>query len=112
MQIRTLLMLVVLGAIVLFAALNWSSFMAPTTMSLGFAAVQAPLGLILLGLMALLTALFLVFVVYLQTSVLLETRRHARELQTQRELADQAEASRFTGKADGSCRRYHIQWHR
>jgi hypothetical protein len=35
-------------------------------------------------------------VVYLQTSVIFEWRRHAKELQTQRELADQAEASRFT----------------
>jgi hypothetical protein len=43
-----------------------------------------------------LTVLFLLFLVYLQTSVLLDTRRHTRELQTQRELADKAEASRFT----------------
>jgi hypothetical protein len=38
----------------------------------------------------LITALFLVFVVYLQTSVLLETRRQAREIKPSRELADQA----------------------
>jgi hypothetical protein len=43
-----------------------------------------------------LTAFFLVFIVYLQSSVLLEARRHAKELQANRELADQAEASRFT----------------
>ena len=43
-----------------------------------------------------LTLLFLVYVVYLQSSVLIESRRYARELQAQRELADQAEASRFS----------------
>ena len=96
MPLRTVLLLVVLAAIALFAALNWSAFLAPTTLTLGFAEVQAPLGLIMLGLVAVLTALFLAYLVYLQTTVLLESRRHAKELQAQRELADQAEASRFT----------------
>jgi hypothetical protein len=50
----------------------------------------------MLGMLAFLTALFLVFMVYLQTSVLLEARRHAKELQANRDLTDQAEASRFT----------------
>lgn len=96
MQIRTLTLLLVLGAVAAFAALNWSAFMAPTTLSLGVAEVQAPLGLIMLGLIAVITALFLLFVVYMQTTVLLEARRHARELQANRDLADKAEASRVT----------------
>jgi hypothetical protein len=96
MKIRTLFLLIVLVAISVFAALNWNVIMMPTTLSLGVAVVEAPLGLVMLGILAFLTALFLVFVVYLQTSALLEARRHARELQSNRELADQAEASRFT----------------
>ncbi|MES2499380.1 MAG: LapA family protein [Pseudomonadota bacterium] len=76
--------------------LNWSTIMAPTTLNLGVAEVNAPLGLVMLGMIAVLTALFLIFIVYLQTSVLFEARRHAKELQTNRELADKAEASRFT----------------
>ncbi|BBP05822.1 hypothetical protein TPL01_07290 [Sulfuriferula plumbiphila] len=96
MKVRTLFLLIVLGATAVFAALNWNAFMAPATLSLGFASVQAPLGLIMLGLLILLTAFFLIFVVYLQTSVLFDTRRHARELQASRELADKAEASRLT----------------
>ncbi|SRR6266705_2982477 len=86
MPLRTILILVVLGAIALFAALNWEAFAAPTTLRLGFGTVEAPLGLIMLGLTALLAFLFLVFVTYLQTSVLIEGRRHARELEAQREL--------------------------
>ena len=35
-------------------------------------------------------------VAYIQGTVLVETRRHAKELAAQRELADKAEASRFT----------------
>lgn len=96
MKARTLLLLLALGAIAAFTALNWSAFMTPTTLSLGVAVVQAPLGLVMLGLVAFLAALFLVFVVYLQTSGLMEARRHARELQANRELAEQAETSRFT----------------
>ncbi|HWU96951.1 MAG TPA: LapA family protein [Oxalicibacterium sp.] len=96
MQIRTLLFVIVLGAIGGLAALNWEAFNTPTPLWLGVTTVQAPLGLVMLGLTALLTALFLVFIVYLQSSILLEARRHAKELQANRELADQAEASRFT----------------
>lgn len=96
MKVRTLLLLVVLGVIAVFSALNWSAFMAPTILSLGFSTIQAPLGLIMLGALILLTAFFLVFVVYLQTSVLLDTRRQAREMQTNRELMEKAETSRFT----------------
>ena len=96
MPLRTVVLLIVLALVAVFAVLNWSAFMAPTTLSLGIAQVQAPLGLIMLALMAILTALFLTYLVYVQTTVLLESRRHAKELQAQRVLADQAEASRFT----------------
>ena len=95
MYLRTLLIALALGALALFTALNWSAFTAPTTLSVIFATVEAPLGLLLLGIVVLLAALFLIYVVYLQSSVLLETRRHARELHTQRELAEHAEISRI-----------------
>lgn len=96
MKLHSLLLLLVLAVIVAFAALNWGVFISPTELSLGYTTVNMPLGLIMLGLLAVVTTLFLVFVVYLQGSVLLEARRHSRELQVNRELADQAEASRFT----------------
>src|SRR5437773_12580648 len=82
MRLRSILLLVVVGVIALFAALNWEAFTAPTTLRLGFGTMEAPLGLIMLGVTVLLTLLFLVFVTYLQASVLLEGRRHARELGT------------------------------
>jgi biopolymer transport protein ExbB/TolQ len=95
MYLRTILILVVLGALVLFTAVNWNAFTTPTSLSVIFATVEAPLGLILLGIVAMLAVLFLLYVAYLQSSVLFETRRHGRELQAQRELAEQAESSRF-----------------
>ena len=96
MPLRTLLLGVVLVLVALFAALNWSAFMTPMTLSLLFANVEAPLGLVMLGILVLLTVLFLGYLLYIQTAVLFDARRTARELQAQRDLADEAEASRFT----------------
>ena len=96
MYLRTLFLVLALGALALFTAANWSAFIAPTTLSVIFATIEeAPLGLVLLSVVVLLTALFLIYVVNLQSSVLFETRRHARELHAQRELAEHAEISRL-----------------
>ena len=96
MKIRVFVLFGVFALLIVFMILNWATIMAPTELNLGVAQVNAPLGLVMLGMIALLTALFLIYIVYLQTTVLLEARRHAKELQTNRELADKAEASRFT----------------
>lgn len=96
MKSRTIFLLLVLAAIAGFSLLNWGAFITPTTLNLGVADVQAPLGLIMLGALVLVAAVFLVYILYLQTTVLLDTRQHTKELQSNRKLADQAEASRFT----------------
>lgn len=96
MKLLTLLLLLILAAFSAFATLNWRVFVTPTELSLGLATVQMPLGMVMLGLLVLVTALFLIFVVYLQTTTMLEIRRHSRELKASRDLADKAEASRFT----------------
>ena len=96
MKLQSLLLLIILAVIAIFAGLNWGVFVSPTELSVGYTTINMPLGLIMLCLLASVTTLFLVFVVYLQGSVLLEARRHSKELQANRELADQAEASRFT----------------
>ncbi|SFM46868.1 Signal transduction histidine kinase [Variovorax sp. OV329] len=96
MSLRTGFMLVVVLLIAALAALNWGLLVQPTVMSLGFMQVTAPLGLVMLGLTALLAVASLAYVFYLQGSVMLETRRHSKEMQVQRDLADKAEASRFT----------------
>jgi uncharacterized integral membrane protein len=95
MKLRTLLLLLVLLAVVLFAALNWTVITTPTMLSLLVTTVEAPLGLVMLGMLVLLGGLFAVFAGYLQTTTLLDARQHAKELQAQRKLADQAEASRL-----------------
>ncbi len=96
MGLRTGFLLAVVVLIAALAALNWGVLATPVLMSIGFMQVTAPLGVIMLGLTVLLGILFAAYVVSLQSSVLMDSRRHAKEMQTQRDLADKAEASRFT----------------
>lgn len=96
MKTRTVLLIVFLMLILIFAAVNWAEFTRPAELSLLVTTVQAPLGLVMLGLTVLLTGVFIAYALYLQTSMLLEARRHTKELHIQRELADHAEVSRIT----------------
>lgn len=90
------LLMVVVLLIAALAALNWSLLVTPVDMWVGFMTVSAPFGLIMLALTALLGLMFLFYVFYLQSTVMIDTRLHTKEMQAQRELADRAEASRFT----------------
>ncbi|UCU97881.1 LapA family protein [Acidovorax radicis] len=96
MHLRSIVLLVTALAIAALAALNWPTLAAPTLVSLGVVTFDAPLGLLMLALTTLLGIVCIVYVLSLQGSVLMETRRHTKEMQVQRELADKAEASRFT----------------
>ena len=95
-MVRAIALFLVLLLIGLFAVLNWDAFTALSALNLGVTTVQAPLGLIMLALVAFLCVLFTVWVISFQAGSLMEARRMTRELQVQRDLADKAEASRFT----------------
>ncbi|GGH61937.1 hypothetical protein GCM10010975_26150 [Comamonas phosphati] len=96
MNLRTFSLLIVVALIALLAALNWHTLATPSAVSLGVAEIQAPLGVLMLALTCLMAVFFLAYVLWMQGSVLMEARRHAKEMQAQRDLADRAEASRFT----------------
>lgn len=83
----------VVGAI---AALNWPEFTRAEPLSFGIVTASVPLGLVLLTLIAIVLAVFLVSSAIQESRYLLDHRRHSRALQAQRELAEKAEASRFT----------------
>lgn len=87
------LIIVVIGVLGFF---NFPYLAQEVTTSLGFTTVQAPLGLILMALTALMAVVFVAYVIAMQGAWLLEARAHAKEMAVQRELADKAEASRFT----------------
>ncbi len=96
MRARTVLALLLIALIVIFVILNWVPITTPMTLSLGYTQIEAPLGLVMLGLLGALALIFAAYMAFWQGSVLVETRRHTKEMQAQRTLADQAEASRFT----------------
>jgi len=96
MRAQFILAAIVLLLTLIFAALNWTALSAPAPINLVVTQVQGPLGLVMLGFGGVLIALLVLQVVSLQASVLLQNRRQSRELTAQRELADKAEASRFT----------------
>ncbi len=77
------------------AVLNWPTLMASAPLNLVVAQVDAPLGVVLLGLAAVLVGLF--FLAYLrnQISSLMETRKLLKEMQRVQSLADKAELSRI-----------------
>ena len=97
MRARTALLLVVLVALGIFTALNWTAITTPTDLHLVFRRVQAPVGVILLAFTAGVTLLYAVFLTWIEASAMLEGRRFTRELQAQRQLAETAEASQDHG---------------
>jgi DNA anti-recombination protein RmuC len=84
--------LVLLG---IFTLANWSVLSAQTTLSFVAFSLEAPLGLLLLGVLLVFVALFATYILILRTTMLMDARRYARELETQHQLAEKAEASRL-----------------
>ena len=95
-MVRALVFVVVLAVVALFALANWGAFTELAPLSFGVTTVQAPLGLIMLGLVVFVCVLFTAWMITMQAAALLEARRQTKALQAQRDLADRAEASRFT----------------
>ena len=93
---RSIFLLIIAVLIGGLAALNWEVLSTPSEVTLGLTTIHAPLGVLMLALTVLLCVIFIAYVLSLQGSVMLEARRHNKEMTAQRELADKAEASRFT----------------
>ena len=96
MRVRTIVLIVFIVLVAGFVALNLEEFTRISVLSLGFTTVQVSLGLVMLILLVVVTVVFLGSTLLMQSTNLLETRKYARELNVQRDLADKAEASRFT----------------
>jgi len=96
MRLRTVVVIFAFLLVAVFVAINWSAFVVPTTLSLAFTSVEAPLGIVMLGVLVLFSLGVAVYMALWQGRMLFDLRRHTKELHEQRALADQAEASRFT----------------
>ncbi len=100
MKSRLLISLLAIAAVLAFAILNWEAITTPTPLSLGVVAFVAPIGLIMLGLLAIVAAIFYGYAALLRRRARREAREQAHKLEVQRELAERAEASRFTQLQD------------
>jgi len=96
MRARMLLLVLAIVLVGAFAYQNWSQITTPSTLTFGVLEAAAPLGLILLTLLGITLLVALASTASMRTRSLVESRHHAKELQVQRDLAEKAEASRFT----------------
>ena len=94
MRVRTVLILAVLVVVGVFALMNWQSITAPTRLDFVIARIEAPLGLLLLGAIGVLSVFFLLMLAKSEIAMLLESRRVAKELEGARRMAAEAESSR------------------
>jgi hypothetical protein len=92
---RTAVLVVAILLVAGFAALNWGEMVRTAPLSFGVFVMDASLGLILLGVLAVTLVLFLASTAAMRTQSLMDYRQHQKTLEAQRELADRAEASRF-----------------
>ncbi len=96
MKARTVVVSFILVAAMLFAALNWSAFNQPSSLNVVFGRVDAPVGVLMLLALSALSIVYLMFLAQADTQALLETRRHVKELEKARKLAEDSEASRIS----------------
>ena len=96
MRTKILLFIISIALIGGFTMLNVDEFTRTSVLSLGFTTLQLPLGLVMLLIVAAISLIFLVTTLYMHSIQLMEIRKYARDLTAQRELADQAEGSRYT----------------
>lgn len=96
MRKRTIGGIAVFALAAVFLFLNWRVFAAPVSLSFFFGRLDIPIGLVMLAVFLVMGATFGIFMGLWQNSFLREYRRQTKELESQRALADRAEASRFT----------------
>ncbi len=95
MNFRTITVLTVLTLLALFAGINWPAFTQPTKLNLLFTQTETPLGTVMLGVVAVLTVLYVLFTLGIEAAALTEVRRYARDLHQARKLLEKEEESRF-----------------
>ncbi|NML48301.1 hypothetical protein HHL11_31420 [Ramlibacter sp. G-1-2-2] len=96
MRTRAILLVVAILLVAAFAALNWGEIVHTAPLSFGLFVTDAPMGAILLALLALAAVAFALSAATIRTQALVDYRNHHKTLEQQRTLADKAEASRFT----------------
>ena len=96
MKLHTVILVLVLFLVLLFAGINWTLFARQDSINFIFFSIEAPLGVIMLGTVGVLSIIYLLFIGRLEVSSMMEARKCNRELEEARELALSKEKSRIT----------------
>lgn len=96
MKLHTIILVLVLFLVLLFAGINWTLFARQDSINFIFFSIEAPLGVIMLGTVGVLSIIYLLFIGRLEVSSMMEARKCSRELEEARELALNREKSRIT----------------
>ncbi len=100
MKPHTLVIALVLFPVLLFAALNWGLFSQPGSINFLFYSLEAPLGIIMLVIVVVLSALYMLFIGKAEISSMVQERKSAKALDAARELAMDREKSRIVELED------------
>lgn len=95
MKVRHYVLIVMLFIVAIFITANWPLVSAPSNLNLLLQNVDAPLGIVLCGVIILQSIIFLVFLAKIETSAALESHSRNKEIEKLRKLADSKEASRL-----------------
>lgn len=95
MKVKTLVFIALLIFVAFIVYLNWPAMIAPTTLSLLVADIEAPIGMLMLAMVVLMTFVFLSVIVMMQIGFNAERQRLSKALEAQRLLANEAETSRI-----------------
>jgi len=110
MKTHTVILALVLFIVLLFAAVNWNLFSQLSTINFLFYRVEAPLGFIMLGIIALITLLYMLFIGRLEVASLIRERKNSRALEEARERAISSEKSRI-GELEVALSKKLKRWH-
>jgi len=90
MRVRTAVTILLILLLASVTAVNWSLLTTPSELNLLLLKLNAPLGVLMLGLIGALLVFHFVVVVELKTKALLESRKRAKELEKARQVAIEA----------------------
>lgn len=96
MKLHTVVLALVLFVVLLFAGINWNLFARQDSIDFIFFSIEAPLGVIMLGTVGVLSVLYMLIVGRLEVASMLEARKSNKALEEARELALSKEKSRIT----------------
>lgn len=97
---KTIVLILVLLMLAIFVWQNLVAFTTPGELQVFVWPLEAPLGLVMLGILGAAALLFSILLGSSRASSMVEMRHYAKEIEAARKLADEAEASRVLALQD------------